>query len=455
VANGSGSPGCDAGGTGWRCAVDTSCSSPTTLTGQVFDPAGKNPLYNASVFVPNVVAGLPSIATGTTAGCNTCDAPIGDYVVATQTAADGTFTLTNVPSGTDVPVTVQMGKWRATYTVSTTSCQTTTVTAGTLHLPRNRTQGDMPQMALVTGGCDDMACFLTGIGIDPLEFGAPQSGGRVDVYQGLGLSGNGASLSSGTAGSCTASGSTSCVWNSESNLQNYDIMMLSCECGENLQTKPASAMTALRTWLDNGGKVFASHFQYTWFQDNPSADFQNVATWLGSSVAVGGGSGYSYDINNINAIGSFSKGVSFGEWLGTVGALTVAGMPDTMALSNVGASVSTVNPTTTQEWIYDSEANDAGLNDVKFLSFETPIGGLTGDAAPTTSTNKYCGKAVFTDLHTGGSLLAEYDSVPAECPTGVTLTNQQKALEFLFFDLSACVADDSVAPPPPPPPSSP
>jgi hypothetical protein len=446
---GSGPAGCDGGSTGWNCAVDTSCSSPTTLTGQVFDPAGQNPLYNAIVFVPNVVADLPPIATGTNSGCNTCGASIGDYVVATQTAADGTFTLTNVPTGTDVPVTVQIGKWRATYPVSTTSCQTTTVTAGTLHLPRNRMQGDMPQMALVTGGCDDMACFLTGIGIDPSEFGAPQSGGRVDVYQGLGLSGNGASLSNGTAGSCTTASSTSCVWNSESNLRNYDIAMFSCECSENLQTKPASAMTALRTWLDNGGKVLASHYQYTWFHDNPSADFQDVATWLGGSVAAASGSGF--DINNTNVIGSFPKGVSFGEWLGTVGALTATGTPDTIALSDVGNSVSTVNPATTQEWIYDSETSDAGVNDVKFLSFETPIGGLTGDAAAEPGTNDYCGKAVFTDLHTGGSLLAQYDSVPAECPTGVSLTNQQKALEFLFFDLSACVADDTVAPPPPPP----
>ena len=33
------------------------------------------------------------------------------------------------------------------------------------------------------------------------------------------------------------------------------------------------------------------------------------------------------------------------------------------------------------------------------------------------------------------------------------LIAQQEALEYLFFDLSACVAVDTVVPPPPPPPT--
>jgi hypothetical protein len=118
----------------------------------------------------------------------------------------------------------------------------------------------------------------------------------------------------------------------------------------------------------------------------------------------------------------------------------------------VANSVSTVNPTTTQDWIYDSESSgDGGVHDVKYLSFDTPIGGLPPAAdAGEQSTPQYCGKAVFTDLHTGGELFAQYNSVPADCPTNTTLTAQQKALEFLFFDLSACVSDDSKPTPQPP-----
>ena len=447
----SGPPPTCSSGTGWSCSVDKSCatSSPTTLKGKVFDPAGKNPLYNALVFIPNVVANLPAITPGTKS-CNTCDASVGDYVAITQTNYQGEFTLTNVPTGTDVPITVQMGKWRRTVSVKTTSCATTTVSDGTVRLPGNKSEGDMPQMALLTGGCDDMACFLTGIGISPSEFTAPMAGGRVDVYQGLTLAGTGAAtLSNGTAGDCTTSACP--LWQSKSSFEPYDIALFSCECNEHAATKPASALTALTDWLDEGGKVFASHYQYYWFQSNPDANVAAVATWnVGSTVA--NPLPATFDINNAT---SFPKGVVFGEWLGnlTPSALASTGTPDTISLDDVANSVTAINAQTAENWIY-APAGDGATGDVKYMSFDTPIGGAApaGDASAESTTKNYCGKAVFTDLHTGGSLLAQYNSIPADCPTNATLSAQQAAVEFLFFDLSACVTDDKQPPPPPPPP---
>ena len=158
-----------------------------------------------------------------------------------------------------------------------------------------------------------------------------------------------------------------------------------------------------------------------------------------------------------------------------------------------------MNPPTNR-WIYGS-AND----DTKYLSFLTPIGGIArhghgrrssrhrrgerrrghryGDAEagtasddastdasesssdaqseaattsdggpPEMSSPTYCGKAVFTDLHTSSSLYSQVNNVPAGC-SGAPMTAQQKALEYLFFDLSACVSPDSVPPPPIPPPA--
>jgi hypothetical protein len=427
-----------ASGTGWVCSVDKSCStsSPTTLTGKVFDPAGANPLYNALVFIPNVVADLPPITPGTKS-CNTCDASVGNYVAIAQTDTTGSFTLTGVPTGTDVPITVQMGKWRRTTTVSTKSCVSTAVPDGTLHLPGSHAEGDMPQMALLTGGCDDMACFLTNMGIADAEFTAPQGGGRVDVYAGFG----GAALSTGgTAGACSTN--TCPLWQSKSNFEYYDIALFSCECSTNANSKPASALTALTGWLNEGGKVFASHFHYYWFQENPTAAIQNVATWLGTSIA--GSAPGPFDVNNP---ASFPKGVLYADWLKNVGAITSLGPPAPISLNDVATSVSTVNTATTQQWIYDTSASP---NNTKYLSFDTPIGGVppAADAGESASPS-YCGKAVFTDLHTGSELFAQYNSIPAMCPKA-TLTAQQKALEFLFFDLSACVSDDSKNPPPPP-----
>jgi hypothetical protein len=427
------------GGVGWACQVapgcDGSSNTPTTLTGKVFDPAGANPLYNVIVFIPNIVSELPVITPGTKT-CDSCDVRIGDYVVATTTDANGEFTLQGVPNGTDVPVTVQIGKWRRTTTVNIAkSCAANSVADGTLRLPRKRSEGDMPQMAVLTGGCDDMGCFLTGIGIDPTEFDAPGGGARLDVYQGSGLGGFGgaATLSNGTAGNCTNS---SCpLWQSKGSFEKYDLVLFSCECGENAQTKPTSALQALHDWLDEGGKVFASHYHYYWFEDSPDADFKGVANWGNTgNNDIANSMGGTYDIDT-----SFPKGATFGQWLKNVNALSANGPPPQIKLSPVADSVKTVNPPTSR-WVYDS----ANPNDVKYMSFGTPVGGFTPpDAGPETP-KAYCGKAVLTDLHTGGSLLSTVSSIPSGCGNNSgKLSAQQKALEFLFFDLSACVQDDS------------
>jgi hypothetical protein len=480
--------GCE-GTTGWGCEVDPSCSTPTSLTGKVYDPAGKNPLYNVVVFIPKDPTTLPAITQGTNT-CQACDVSIGNYVAATTTDYTGSFTLRGVPTGKDVPVTVQIGKWRRTIGVNISNdCATNTVsmspTASTLlRLPRNKSEGDMPQMALLTGGCDDMACFLLNMGISSSEFGAPHSGGRIDVYQGnsqpLGIGAGGPTLSNGTAGNCTT---TNCpLWSSKQSFEYYDISLFSCQCdeqyngpnavGNNGNNNPngnetAAAYTNLRAWLDEGGKVFASHYNYTWFEYNPSQDFQSVAVWgntLDNDTATGSANGANFDIDN-----TFTKSVVFGQWLGVVGALSSTGAPPNMigqnppaeiSLAYVADSVKTVNPNTAYRWIYDPNKGNAGAgeggapattDDVKYLSFETPIGGLpkapdAGEGPP-----PYCGKAVYTDLHTGSSLFATAASVPADCKSA-DLNNQQKALEFLFFDLSACVAQDNQPPPPPPPP---
>jgi hypothetical protein len=414
------------------------------LSGTVYDPAGKNPLPNVWVYVPNYEPTIPPITTGTRS-CYTCDVPVGDYVVATTTNSKGQFTLSGVPTDVNVPLAVQTGKWRRITHVNITSdCAANTAADKSLHLPGSKAQGDMPQIALLTGGCDDMACFLMNLGISTGEFGAPHAGGRVDVYQGNGLGGTpGPSLDPaiGTAGICTTS---SCpLWASKASFEAYDLAVFSCECGEQTSAnESAAAYTNLHDWLNEGGRVLGSHYHYTWFKNNPDPTWSATATWLGSSIAAGSGT---YDV-----VTSFPKATTFGDWLANVGVLTASGPPPTISLSSVATSVSTVNASTTQKWITDPAAS----NDAKYLSFGTPVGGLgaVGEAgAPDAGVaNRYCGKAAFTDMHSSSSLSASAQNVPTDCASA-SLTAQQKVLEYLFFDLTSCVADDSkpIAPPPP------
>ena len=93
------------------------------------------------------------------------------------------------------------------------------------------------------------------------------------------------------------------------------------------------------------------------------------------------------------------------------------------------------------------------------MTFNTPV-----EAAA----DAQCGRVVHTDIHVKAAPAAPGESkdksdpgtggtpFPTGC-TSVTLSAQEKALEFLFFDLSACVQPDTdrPVPPPVPPPGAP
>jgi hypothetical protein len=407
-----------------RCHVDA-CSGPaTSVSGTVYDPASKTPIPHVFVFVPSDPNGqIPTITPGANT-CGSCDVPIGSYVTATMSSATGSFSLTGVPTGTHVPIVFQIGKWRREVFVSTTSCQNTVLTAADTHLPASRAQGDMPAMALLTGGVDDLGCFLSRVGIDHSEYTSPHGGGRIDVYQGLSLPGNAPGLSTGTAGNCT---NTSCpLWSSKSSLEAYDIVLLACEGNTYDSTLDsglgsssnvtAAAKQAMHDWLDEGGKVFATHLHYTWFMNGPP-DFQGVAVWKGYNLGNATG--------NEAIVTTFPKGRDLETALADAGALT----DGAIALHGLGDSVGSVTAPTLA-WITDPTTSD-----IKYMTFTTPV---VGGA---------CGKAAFSDLHAGGMPSGD---VPGSC-AAQALSTQDMAMELLFFDLSACVSDDSKAPPGPPP----
>ncbi len=146
-----------AAGTGLTCQIDPCTgTTPTTITGQVFDPAGKNPLYNVQVYVPNEAP--TTFSPG--ASCGSCSDLYSMPVAGAVTDASGTFTITKAPSGTNIPLIVQVGKWRMIYKLPTvTKCTTNeagTILNTTLRLPRNHNEGDIPNVAISTGGADSL-----------------------------------------------------------------------------------------------------------------------------------------------------------------------------------------------------------------------------------------------------------------------------------------------------------
>ncbi len=334
----------------------------TTVSGTVYDPAGNNPLYNVVVYVPN--AAVEPLKRG--ASCDTCDSLFtGSPIAATVTDAAGKFTLTNVPDGVDIPIVVQIGKWRRQLKLATVSaCQDNPQPAGTLRLPRNHNEGDLPNIAVSTGNADTLECLLRRIGVDASEYVPGEGGeGRVHIFQGAAQRNpNTNQLENAPNTSPAAPQSSGSLWTSLESLMAYDIVLLSCEGEETARMN----QQALHDYGDAGGRVFASHFHYSWFNTGPYGD-DSVADWSTGSNDIGD---ITAKINTKQSDGQpFLKGQALADWLGTVGALSNGKLSISQARHN--ADVGAAHPAT-QVWISADETSKAP-GATQYFSFNTPV----------------------------------------------------------------------------------
>ena len=377
----------------------------TTVSGTVFDPAGKNPLYNVIVYVPNA----PLAAQAEGASCARCGSVLsGQPIVTALTDTHGHFVLENVPVGDDIPVVVQIGKWRRQISLPKVhACQNNVYAdRSTFRLPKNQTEGELPRIALSTG-CDPLECLLRKVGIDDAEFTAAEGRGRVHLYKGAG------------GGGAPTSSSAYDFWTDEAKLSKYDVVINACECKP--YARGPSAYAAMTRFLDKGGRFFGSHYHYNWFTDVPSDTDEAVEWTPGGKCNVGP--------NLVDD--TFPKGKALAEWLMVTGGSSKYGeIPLSCAPLDVGR---TKNKLATG-WIFDGPTQAPS-----YVSFNTPIAAARPE--------DQCGRAVFADLHVTQE--NHGDIAGLEFPNGCRtsdLTAQEKALEFMFFDLSSCVLDDSAAP---------
>src|SRR6185503_18042385 len=122
---------------------------PTTLSGTVYAPNGTLPLYGVDVYVPRSDPGpLPDGAV-----CARCDQGLlGGSFAQTRTDEAGNFRLENVPATKDVPLVIQTGKWRRQLVMANVAaCEELPLPVTDTRLPRDRSEGDMPLIAISTG----------------------------------------------------------------------------------------------------------------------------------------------------------------------------------------------------------------------------------------------------------------------------------------------------------------
>ena len=385
------------------CKKQVACDggTPTTVTGRVV--AGTiaaygtpDPVPNVLVYVPN--APLQPFTPGVSCGC---PAATGDPLVWTTTAVDGTFKLTNVPVGSNIPVVIQLGRWRREVVFNVTApCASAAV--GDIHMPRTKIDGvgnqaDIPFTALSTGGVDSIECVLLKMGVDQTEFTNAGGTGRIQLYYG-----NGSNAAAPAESTLTSSAAT---------LALYDQVLFPCWGGEVIKNAPDLANVVAYTTA--GGRMFATHFSYTWlFQNTP---FNQTATWTANAGS------FNSDVGQINT--TFARGATFGQWMALVGA--AAGTPPTFPITSPRNDfVTPVAPALTYV-----NATQNGTFPLHY-TFDTPW-----NQTPT------CGRVVYSDFHVsdvgGGGL-----DFPAECPAGA-MNPQEKALEYMIWDLAQCLGPNT------------
>jgi hypothetical protein len=397
------------------------------VSGVVTIPAGTLPLPDVRVYVPL----RPPAPFGDTVTCEPClqGADI-NALTETTTDIDGRFRLFGVPDGPDIPLVIELGQWRRQIVIPRVeTCLENRLDASLTHLPRDRTEGDIPRIALTTGGADAMECLLRKIGIRDTEFTLPADPGRVHLYTARGGT---SAYAPGFNGGALLPDARS-WWQTLDNLLPYDIILHSCEGATHGADKPDAATRALMDYTHAGGRVFLSHFHYIWLSQGPS-EFRTVAEWANSSSAL-----QSRQTGFIDR--TFERGDQLAQWMEATG--SVPG--DTFPINEVRGSIQSLNDEIAQRWVWIEPVceplfastfpwlcrDDAELT--QYFSFNTPVGERP---------DSQCGRVVFSDIHvSAGDRPGASNPFPSGCVT-TELSPQEKALVFMLFDLSRCIAPD-------------
>jgi hypothetical protein len=215
-------------------------------------------------------------------------------------------------------------------------------------------------------------------------------------------------------------------------MNQYDLVILACE---GYEENNQASWAKLGAYTGAGGRVFTTDFAYNWMVNSggpTNAAYQGVASWN-----PGQDPGGSPQTGILDLV-SNPKGQAFKQWLEIVG-VSAPGSSQVSLSPVFHNSDGVIAPT--QQWLYD------GASTPVHFTFNTPVG-----AQPASQ----CGRMVYSDWHAdnlnfGGAYascpfiqpgptpyLSHGMNFPSECDTN-PMTPQEAILEFMLFDLTACV----------------
>jgi hypothetical protein len=462
VASGGGAAACDV------CTAVPTCDAAgqtkTKITGRVVSPGRSDGDTGNQVGVPNAIvyipqssdpAKLPPISTGIPANgtsCDRCDQEnLGRVLAGAVTDARGNFTIEgNIPVGKEFLLVVKAGKFRRAvkHTIPAAgACQTTalptTLPASPTRLPRTKTDGlavNIPRIAISTGQIDAMECVFEKMGVAATEFGNPGATGtaeqRIHLYRGgPSATPRGARIDDNTPHDTTLYGAVA-------RLSNYDILVADCEgldWDDDLADRNANG-AHVREYVNRGGRMFASHLSFTWLHENGTQAYAAA-----TPIATGLGPVGTWDMTPGDAssgTGRISLGrtqaspriQNFTAWM-VAEQVVGATAPHDFSISHPRSQNLTMG-TSTEEFVHRTDGDAR----VQQFSFNTPY------AAPVAAA---CGRVAYSGFHVapllgGGDAPYATSIFPQHCSGD--LTNQEKVLLYMLFDLAACVGVDPVPP---------
>jgi hypothetical protein len=462
------------------CTAQVTCPTPgqyTTITGKVYAPDNALPLPGAVVYVPNgsmtYPYGVTTFTDGVSGGtCDTCNGTAsGSPLVNTTSAFDGTFTLQNVPAGVDFPLVIQMGRWRRVLTIpAVTKCTTVAEPAKLTSLPNIQNQGcfdklgnaitpcsgtgtldNIPLVSLSTGSVDSLECVFRKLAIAdgagngngsggtvfatkktwPTQYTVPSGTGRIRFYLD--------DEAGGTAGENIGAGapSVTTLMNSQAEMEKYDALIFACPGGES--DKVTAARTAAYNYANEGGRVFATHYNYSWLFDvnnnnNTMCDSNfgtatngcNYTSTWGSTVTWNPDVSSALGKNDTGLVSTTASGGTFDKWLGATGVAALSGTtPDRIGIT--AARFDAYSPVAAGAELFVSEYNGAAPIPVFHYAFNTPYAAA-----------KQCGRVIFSDFHVSGANTSPATTFPSACGNSA-LTSQEKVLAYMLFNLTSCI----------------
>jgi hypothetical protein len=475
------------------CSAIPDCKSAgdvTHLSGRVVTPGRDDANAANQIGVPNAIVyilqtadpgALPAFSAGIPANGTSCDRcedqDLGPVLNGTVTDATGHFTLNEfIPVGQEFLLVVKAGRFRRAtkYTLpASAACQTTTLPAtlpdNPARLPRSMTDGsgvNIPRIAVTTGRVDAMECVLEKMGLAHSEFSNPatpvSSGApRINLYRGGELATpSGASIDAMTP-------HDSKLYGDLAQLESYDILVSDCEgtgWDENFTERDANG-TKVREFLNRGGRMFASHLSFSWLYQNGTQPYA-ASTAIETGLGPAGTWATTSDQATVG-IGAISQGrpntaprvQNFSDWMVNEGITTA---PNYTFTINEPRSMSTGLGPSSEEFVYLQD----GIKRTQQFSFNTPYGAPQAEV---------CGRVAYSGFHVavasaaggaggasgvggaggaGGRGGGRPPVIPAGNPfdnaefpkhCAGDLTNQEKVLLYMLFDLGACIG---VEPPP-------